>query len=776
MIRFAASSGESPASAKACRYTRRWLSVSRVPPLLLETTTTVRSIRSAIAVRTCPGSVVSRTVSSTPAVRVMTSGASDDPPMPASTTWSSPSAASSARSPRSRGSRARDELGRSSHPSRIEASAVASGPHSEKSLAVSEEASPSATASSSTASRAPTIPPVVRTVTPPAVTGRSPSDGPPSSVPPSSRSAAAGSSGGGTDDGGTDGGGTDDGGTDDGGPSLGERPVTAGGVTVRTTGGMVGARDAVLEDAVADGLASSLTAKDSSLWGPDATAEASIRLGWLDLPSSSRALLPRLRGLRAELAAEGLDHVVLAGMGGSSLAPEVITLTAGVELTVLDTTDPGQVRTAIADRIDRTVVVVSSKSGGTLETDSHRRVYLQAFADAGLSPDEAAKRIIVVTDPGSPFEELARTEGYREVFLADPNVGGRYSALSAFGLVPSALAGVDVEQLLDDAAALEPSLSRLAGNPALVLGAALGGGAVSGHDKLALADAGSGIVGFGDWAEQLVAESTGKEGKGLLSVVVESTTAPGFTEAADTHLVTLNPPGVDDPASASGTSVSGPLGAQFLLWEYATAVAGRALRINPFDQPNVAESKANTTAILDAADGADGSGALAGEPVLVAGDVEVYDDTGGIADIADIADLTAVFDALLGAVPPEGYLAILAYLDRGADAAAAELRPLLAARLAHPVTFGWGPRFLHSTGQYHKGGPQVGAFLQITGTVTDDVAVPGRPFTLGRLQAAQASGDLRALAGRGRPAIRLHLRDRARGLAQLLDAARRTAG
>lgn len=550
-------------------------------------------------------------------------------------------------------------------------------------------------------------------------------------------------------------GGTDDGGTDDGGPSLGERPVTAGGVTVRTTGGMVGARDAVLEDAVADGLASSLTAKDSSLWGPDATAEASIRLGWLDLPSSSRALLPRLRGLRAELAAEGLDHVVLAGMGGSSLAPEVITLTAGVELTVLDTTDPGQVRTAIADRIDRTVVVVSSKSGGTLETDSHRRVYLQAFADAGLSPDEAAKRIIVVTDPGSPFEELARTEGYREVFLADPNVGGRYSALSAFGLVPSALAGVDVEQLLDDAAALEPSLSRLAGNPALVLGAALGGGAVSGHDKLALADAGSGIVGFGDWAEQLVAESTGKEGKGLLPVVVESTTAPGFTEAADTHLVTLNPPGVDDPASASGTSVSGPLGAQFLLWEYATAVAGRALRINPFDQPNVAESKANTTAILDAANGADGSGALAGEPVLADGDVEVYDDTGGLGDIAD---LTAVFDALLGAVPPEGYLAILAYLDRGADAAAAELRPLLAARLAHPVTFGWGPRFLHSTGQYHKGGPQVGAFLQITGAVTDDVAVPGRPFTLGRLQAAQALGDLRALAGRGRPAVRLHLR------------------
>src|SRR5450759_1453265 len=266
-------------------------------------------------------------------------------------------------------------------------------------------------------------------------------EAPPLKDPADDDRADGGTDDGGTDDGGTDDGGTDDGGTDDGGPSLGERPVTAGGVTVRTTGGMVGARDAVLEDAVADGLASSLTAKDSSLWGPDATAAASIRLGWLDLPSSSRALLPRLRGLRAELAAEGLDHVVLAGMGGSSLAPEVITLTAGVELTVLDTTDPGQVRTAIADRIDRTVVVVSSKSGGTLETDSHRWVYLQAFADAGLSPDEAPKRIIVVTDPGSPFEELARTEGYREVFLADPNVGGRYSALSAFGLVPDALAG-----------------------------------------------------------------------------------------------------------------------------------------------------------------------------------------------------------------------------------------------------------------------------------------------------------------------------------------------
>ena len=234
------------------------------------------------------------------------------------------------------------------------------------------------------------------------------------------------------------------------------------------------------------------------------------------------------------LRADGVDHVVLAGMGGSSLAPEVIAATYGVELTVLDTTDPGQVAAA-ADRPARTApsLVVSSKSGGTLETDSHRRAYEQAFRDAGLDP---AQRIVVVTDPGSPLQQTASDAGY-QVFVADPNVGGRYSALTAFGLVPTGLAGVPIAELLDQAAeALRRRSPATTGNPGLDLGAALGGFGRAGHDKVVLADAGSGIVGFGDWAEQLIAESTGKSGRGLLPVVVGDTGSPGFADRADTHL------------------------------------------------------------------------------------------------------------------------------------------------------------------------------------------------------------------------------------------------
>jgi glucose-6-phosphate isomerase len=534
------------------------------------------------------------------------------------------------------------------------------------------------------------------------------------------------------------------------------------GVAVHTIGAdLLAARSRAVETAVVDGVPAALVAKDSSLWGPAAAPEASIRLGWLDLPRQSRELLPRLATLREEIAADGLDHVVLAGMGGSSLAPEVITRTAGVELTVLDTTDPHQVRRALTDRLDRTVVVVSSKSGGTTETDSHRRVYEQAFRDAGLDDAQIARRIIVVTDPGSPLEESATEAGYR-VVLADPSVGGRFSALTAFGLVPSALAGVDVESLLDDAAALEPALSGPSDNPGLELGGALGGGALEGRDKLVLADAGSGILGFGDWAEQLVAESTGKEGKGLLPVVVEGIDAPGFIDAGpDAHRVVLG----EAPEPYEGTAVQGPLGAQFLLWEYATAVAGRTLGINPFDQPNVQEAKDLTKKLLEQA----GDGPLdEGSPAFTDGAVDVH---ASPEVLGGATTLPEVLDALRAAVPDRGYLAVLAFLDRQGDAPAAGLRPGLARRLAgRPVTFGWGPRYLHSTGQFHKGGPPVGAFLMLTGAVTDDLAVPGKPYTFGKLQMAQALGDLNALTSRGRPAVRLHLRDRTAGLRQVLDA------
>jgi len=540
-------------------------------------------------------------------------------------------------------------------------------------------------------------------------------------------------------------------------------------VMVRTTGAaLVEARDEQLSAAVADGLPAALMAKTPTLWGPEATAEASIRLGWVDLPRTSRALLPRLEQLRAELVAEGLTRVVLAGMGGSSLAPEVITRSAGVELVVLDGTDPGQVRAALDPaELARTVVVVSSKSGGTLETDSHRRAALAAFTDAGLSPAGAARRLVVVTDPGSPLEATARELGVRAVVAADPDVGGRYSALTAFGLVPSALAGADVAALLDAAAGLEPALSSTDGNPGLALGAALGGGGVAGHDKVVIApgQAASALVGFGDWAEQLVAESTGKSGRGLLPVVVEGEDAPGFAPTGDSHRVVLG----DSPPAGGGTATTGSLGAMFQLWEYAVAVAGRCLGINPFDQPNVQESKDNTTALLTSYDGRP---LPEGEPVFTDGPIAVYDDTGTVP--AGVATVAEVLSLLIDVVPDRGYLAVMAYLDRQAPAQAAlvGLRPALAARLAHPVTFGWAPRFLHSTGQYHKGGPQSGVFLQVTGELDGpDLAIPGRSFSFGRLQRAQALGDLRALGQRGRPAVRLHLTDRAAGVRALLAAA-----
>ncbi|WP_433534776.1 glucose-6-phosphate isomerase [Micromonospora sp. CA-249363] len=512
------------------------------------------------------------------------------------------------------------------------------------------------------------------------------------------------------------------------------------------------------EALVKAGVPGRLAAKDPTLWGPDAEAEAKIRLGWVDTHQRSRDLLPQLAELKAELA--DLDHVVLAGMGGSSLAPEVITQTLGRPLTVLDTTDPGQVRAALGDRLEGTVVVVASKSGSTVETDSHRRAYWQAFLDAGMTEAEAGRHFVIVTDPGSPLEKTATEMGAFTV-LADPNVGGRYSALTAFGLVPSALAGVDVAELIDQADALARSLAGDSDNPALALGAALGAAATLARDKVALVSDGTGIDGLGDWAEQLIAESTGKAGVGILPVVVESPQSPGVT-GPDVLTVTyggaLSAGDVPGGGAAPDVAVNGPLGAQFLAWEYATAVAGVVLGIDPFNQPNVTESKENTNKIL-------ASGLPTETPSFTEGAIEVYAPQGAPGDLA------GVLRWLLDGLGDDGYLAVMAYLDRFADADAAGLRPLLAGASGRPVTFGWGPRFLHSTGQYHKGGPQVGSYLQVTGAVAEDLDVPGKPYTFGELQAAQAAGDRQALAGRERPVLRLHLTDRAAGVAQLLDAA-----
>ncbi|MEH1031828.1 glucose-6-phosphate isomerase [Micromonospora profundi] len=533
----------------------------------------------------------------------------------------------------------------------------------------------------------------------------------------------------------------------------------AGGLAVYGADAVDKSAPASTRDAlVKAGVPGRLATKDAGLWGPDAEAEAKIRLGWVDTHRHSRELLAQLAELTAELA--DLDHVVLAGMGGSSLAPEVITRTLGRPLTVLDTTDPGQVRAALGDRLERTVVVVASKSGSTVETDSHRRAYWQAFLDAGMSEAEAGRHFVIVTDPGSPLATTASEMGAFTV-LADPNVGGRYSALTAFGLVPSALAGVEVAELLDQADALAQSLDGDRDNPALALGAALGAAATLARDKVALVSDGTGIDGLGDWAEQLIAESTGKAGVGILPVVVESPQSPGATGP---DVLTVSYGGAlaagDMPGGGASpdVAVNGPLGAQFLAWEYATAVAGVVLGIDPFNQPNVTESKENTNKIL-------ASGLPAETPSFTEGAIEVYAPQGAPGDLA------GVLRWLLDGLGEDGYLAVMAYLDRFADADAARLRPLLAEAAGRPVTFGWGPRFLHSTGQYHKGGPQVGSYLQVTGAVAEDLAVPGKPYTFGKLQAAQAAGDREALAGRERPVLRLHLTDRAAGVAQLLDAA-----
>ncbi|WP_285648573.1 glucose-6-phosphate isomerase [Actinomycetospora sp. NBRC 106375] len=541
--------------------------------------------------------------------------------------------------------------------------------------------------------------------------------------------------------------------------------------------GLADASEALVEKLVGDGAASKLAAKDATLWGPDAEPEASKRLDWVSLHETSRPLVDELASLRRSLHEDGVDRVVLAGMGGSSLAPEVICATrsggaVGGEfpLVVLDTTDPMQVSDALAGDLTRTVLVVSSKSGGTVETDSQRRVFAQVFEANGI---DAASRMVVVTDPGTKLGDLARDEGYRALVEADPGVGGRYSALTAFGLVPSALAGVDIAELLDEAAAAAPELGRdSADNPAVVLAAAMAAAHNAGAEKVVLADTGSGLVGFGNWAEQLIAESTGKQGTGLLPVVVEGPDAPGFADhRGDATAVAVGP-----ADSAAQVVVTGTLGGQFLLWETAVALAGRLIGINPFDQPDVESAKQATRDLLAAASDGSSDAAADDSPIATDGVIEIR----AAGDASWLGRPDTVIDAiqaLVNAAPDGGYIAVQAYLDRLDDASFATLRPELATATGLQTTFGWGPRFLHSTGQYHKGGHQNGVFLQITGSVADDLAIPGQPFSFGTLEHAQARGDAGVLAapkngGTARPVLRLHLADRAAGLVALANAVR----
>lgn len=511
--------------------------------------------------------------------------------------------------------------------------------------------------------------------------------------------------------------------------------------------------DEVLKGLIDDRVASRLSEQDPTVWGADAEEEAAKRLSWVQSPQASRDLVAQIETLRAEFADQGLENVVLCGMGGSSLAPEVICAGEGMELTVVDSSDPDFVRNALEDRLDETVVVVSSKSGGTVETDSQRRAFEKAFTDAGIDPSE---RIVVVTDPGSPLESSAREAGYR-VFLADPGVGGRYSALTAFGLVPSGLAGVDLAPLLISAHRISAELGEdSADNPALRLGALLGAAHQARVDKLVLAPhEDAEFFTFGDWVEQLIAESTGKNGLGILPVVVPSAEDPNVSAGTPDSLQIVygaDPleSGKPDRAPSGWSAIlGGELGGQMLLWEYATAIAGRVIGINPFDQPDVESAKSAARDMLD-------GGGASPSPAFTHGAFTVFATEGWLPGGTDTVEdaVTALLDQVDAG---HGYLAVQAYLDRQRFADLVEVRDTLAERVERPVTFGWGPRFLHSTGQYHKGGPTNGVYVQLTAQPIADLAVPDRPFTFHEFLTAQAVGDAQVLADRGRPVLRLHL-------------------
>ena len=476
-----------------------------------------------------------------------------------------------------------------------------------------------------------------------------------------------------------------------------------------------------------------LARKDSTLWGAEAAAEAEVRLNWIDLPEASRDLLPALDALSAKHRDK--LTVVLCGMGGSSLGPEVIARTYNRELFILDSTDPNYIAHIANRDASKMLVVVSSKSGATIETASQRAFFERLLRDANLAPQE---HIVIVTDPDSPLDISARADGY-SVINADPYVGGRFSVLSAFGLVPSALIGVDVSVLLDNASETKAAFLK---DPSIVVDMAYAI-AYKANQYVDFCDAGSGMPGLSDWVEQLVAESTGKNQVGRLPIVIEA------GSNADTFSVAY--------AGEADLVIESDLASQFIIWEWVTALVGVALAIDPFNQPNVTEAKTATATLLD-----QWAGVLPTfTPAATDGAVEIF----GNGD-----SLTSAIKNFIDVIPSGGYVAVMAYLDRITDAKIVELRALLSEKSHRPVTFGWGPRFLHSTGQFHKGGQQNGAFLQITGDVAQDFAIPGQSFGFKTLISAQALGDAAALEKRKYPLLRLNLTNRSVGIDELLSA------
>jgi len=523
------------------------------------------------------------------------------------------------------------------------------------------------------------------------------------------------------------------------------------------TGG--GVLDAVLrarERLAGSGLTQALADRDPRPWGRRGADRA--RLGWLNLPKTSRTLVDRLAVVAAEARRGGLDHVALLAVGPEGLAARAVAEAGGTAadaLTVLDGGDPTALERTLR-RLDRTMVVLSSKAGVSLEGDAHRRILMAAFRELGMGDAEIAARFLVITDHGSPLHGFANGCGHR-VGLTDPGLPGHFGALSAYGLAPALLAGADVPALLDQAAAALPALGPGEDNPGLLLGAVLGGCARPGpeapaRDKVVLHGP-DGLVG---WLTQLVATGTGRRGRGILPVGAAGRPAPDG--APDAHTVALDAAA----GGAADTAVWGPPGAQFLVWEYATAVAAWLLQVDPFEEGTARARRVeeDAAALLRA------GGRPAGDPDFVDGDIEVRGDAtaGGWFGRPTVR---SALEALLADVPPAGYLTVVGHLT-GAEPVR-RVAAALARRSGRPVGCGTGPGHLHCTGSFHLDGPRTGAFVVLTGEEAGDRPVPGRPYTLGGLRAARALADVRALRRHGLPVLWLHLRDPVTGAARLVE-------
>ncbi len=478
-------------------------------------------------------------------------------------------------------------------------------------------------------------------------------------------------------------------------------------------------------------IAPRVAKKDINVWGNK--SEAANRLNWIDLPTKSRDLLPELDALSAWARSNGLTQVILCGMGGSSLAPEVIAASYKKQLTTLDSTDPIQILDSLPNEIRKAVVVIGSKSGTTIETLSQFEFYQRRFKEADLNP---IQHIVIITDPGTPLDISARNLGYK-VVNSDPNVGGRFSALSAFGLVPAALIGVDISLLLDDAEKLSASIS-VKESPAIAIAACL----YSLTDQIInFCDKGSVTPGLSNWIEQLIAESTGKDLTGRLPVVIED-----MANAISGITIGFSPGEYDLVIEAT-------LGEQFILWEWVTALLCYLLKVDPFNQPNVTEAKDRTSAILLSLKS---KGFDAPTPTYEDSDYLIYSNQ-QINNIPDFLKSNVT------------YFAVLAYLARGSDDEIYKTRKLIAAKSKTATTFGWGPRYLHSTGQFHKGGQQNGAFIVITGDSGSDIEIPNKDYTFSQLIMAQALADIESISERNLPVIRMHLKNRKKAIARLIS-------